>query len=357
MIPRWAFWAAPVLVVVLFVYGVRDILLPFVAGLAVAYLLDPVADRMEKAKLPRWLATLLTLVLFFAFLLFLLLGAAPILADQISSLAQKLPGYIEQVRPFIMRLISEAGGAEEAKRVAGQAGGQIAEYLSGWVADLIKGGLYIFNLISLLLITPIVAFYLLRDWDLLIARIDSWLPKRWEPTIRGLLSEADQALSGFVRGQTLVCLGVAIVYGLGWSLVGLEYGLVLGLLTGMLAFVPYVGQLFGTVVAVVVAIGQFGDNYVAIGLVVSIYFVAQMIESFVLTPKLIGDRVGLHAVWVIFAVMAGAELMGFVGVLIAVPVAAVAAVVGRWLLARYMQTAAYRGDTTTEPPAQPPAQS
>jgi predicted PurR-regulated permease PerM len=274
---------------------------------------------------------------------------APILTEQLAGIAAALPGYIEQVRPFLMqlldRVINEAGGAQEAKRIASQAGGQIAQHLSGWAQGLLAGVLHVFNLLSLLLITPIVAFYLLRDYDSLVERVDALIPGRYEPTIRRLVGEADKAMSGFVRGQTLVCVGVAIIYAAGWSLIGLQYGLTLGIITGALAFLPYVGQLFGTVLAVIIAISQFGPTAPEmIAATIGVFIIAQLIESNFLTPKLIGEQVGLHAVWVIFAVMAGASLMGFVGVFLAVPVAALVAVVGRWAVERYQETSVYRGD-------------
>jgi predicted PurR-regulated permease PerM len=342
-LPRWVWPVATILVISLFVYAVRDILLPFVAGMAVAYLLDPLADKLEARKVPRWAGTIIVLVLFFGGLILLLFGAAPILVSQLSGIAASLPGYIDQLRPMLMRLIDQAGGAGEVKSIASQASGQVTSYLSNWVAEVIKGALHFFNLLGLLLITPVVAFYMLRDWDKMVALIDSWLPRSSEPIIKRLLTESDRALSGFVRGQTMVCVGVGIIYALGWGLMGLNYGLILGLITGMLAFIPYVGQFFGLCVALIVALTQYGlDSPIMIGLVLLVYLIAQLIESNVMTPKLVGDQVGLHAVWVIFAVMAGGSLMGFVGVLLALPVAAVIAVVGRYGLERYLASRYYQ---------------
>jgi predicted PurR-regulated permease PerM len=162
-----------------------------------------------------------------------------------------------------------------------------------------------------------------------------------------LLKDADTALSGFVRGQIFVCLCVGILYAMGWGILGLNYGIFLGLFTGIIAFIPYIGQFFGLTLALLVGLGQFGLDPVQLGLIASVFIIVQLIESNFLTPKLVGDQVGLHAVWVIFAIMAGGEIMGFVGVLLALPIAAVIAVVGRWLLKRYLQSAFYHGGDNT----------
>jgi predicted PurR-regulated permease PerM len=340
--PRWFWWLLAIAGLIWFIAAIKSILLPFVVGLAVAYLLDPMADRLEKHKWPRWLATTAVLIIFFASILSIGFLIAPILQDQIGGIARNLPRYIEQVRPFVMKLLAQAGGVENAKEILGSNSGKIVEFATSHITRLIAGGVALFNTLSLVLISPVVAFYLLRDWDHLIARLDAWLPRRIEPTAKRLLGEADVALSGFVRGQTLVCFCLGVMYAIGWSVLGLQYGLLLGILVGILAFVPTVGPTFGMLLAMIVAIGQWGGaEPLKIAGVFGVFVVAQAIEGGVLTPKLIGDKVGLHAVWVLFAVFAGAALMGFVGVFIAVPVAAIVAVLGRYALERYLQSSYY----------------
>jgi predicted PurR-regulated permease PerM len=340
--PRWFWWLLAIAGLIWFVGAIKSILLPFVVGLAVAYLLDPLVDRLEKRQWPRWLATTLVLTGFFASILSIGFLIAPILQDQIGGIVRNLPRYIEQVRPFVMKLLAQAGGVENAKDIIGSNSGKIVEFATSHISQLIAGGLALFNTLSLVLISPVVAFYLLRDWDELMSRLDAWLPRRIEPTAKRLLVEADLALSGFVRGQTMVCFCLGVMYAIGWSLLGLQYGLLLGMLVGILAFVPTVGPTFGMLLAMVVAIGQWGiAEPLKIAGVFGVFAVAQAIEGGVLTPKLIGDKVGLHAVWVLFAVFAGAALMGFVGVFIAVPVAAIVAVVGRYALERYLQSGYY----------------
>jgi predicted PurR-regulated permease PerM len=340
--PRWFWWLLAIAGLIWFVIAIKSILLPFVVGLSIAYLLDPVTDRLEKFRLPRWLATTVVLFVFFASILSIGFLIAPILQDQIGGMIRNLPRYIEQVRPFVMKLLVQAGGVENAKQILGSNSGKIVGFATSHITQLIAGSVAFFNTFSLILISPVVAFYLLRDWDHLMARLDAWLPRSIEPTAKRLLGEADVALSGFVRGQTIVCFCLGVMYAIGWSLLGLQYGLLLGMLVGILAFVPTVGPTFGMIVAMIVAIGQWGaaEPLKIIG-VFAVFIVTQAIEGGFLTPKLIGDKVGLHAVWVLFAVFAGAALMGFVGVFIAVPVAAVIAVIGRYSLERYLQSRYY----------------
>lgn len=336
-------WIGPVIAVVLLfvaIYAIKGILLPFIAGLAIAYFLDPAADKLENWGLPRWLATISILVTFFIFATLIIALIWPLAASQFSGIAQALPGYVAKVKPLVLDLVDQAG-PERAKELVSQITGRLAEMAGQLAQDLITGGLALFNLLSLLLITPVVAFYMLRDWDRMTAQIDSWLPRKYEPVIKTLLQESDAVLAGFVRGQVLVVVAEAVLYAAGWSLLGLDYGLVLGLLAGLLAFIPFVGPLFAVAMSLIIAIGQFGDNYLMIAAVFSVFLVVQAVEGMVLQPRFIGERVGLHAVWVLLAVFAGGHLMGFVGVLIALPVAAVIAVLIRFTLKQYLASDLY----------------
>ena len=198
------------------------------------------------------------------------------------------------------------------------------------------------NLISLLVITPVVAFYLLRDWDRLIARIDTWLPRDHAETIRERVREVDRTLAGFLRGQGTVCLILGLFYAIALSIAGLDFGLVVGLVAGLLSFIPYVGAIIGLVLSVGLALLQF-DDWLRVAIVAGIFFVGQAVEGNFLTPKLVGESVGLHPVWIIFGLLAGGALFGFVGVLLAVPAAAVIGVGVRFALDRYLQSPYYRG--------------
>lgn len=339
--PRWIWVALGVLLFLAFFVSISGILLPFVVGLAVAYLLDPVADRMEALKMPRWLATSVAIIAFFGLVIGVFIAIAPMLRDQVVGFAQALPGYIAKVRPLVLGLIDEAGGTERAQSLVEQSSGKLMEWVAAHVGPLLASGIALFNLLTLILISPVVAFYLLRDWDMIVERVMRWLPRRNLSTISTLLRDMDYALSGFVRGQFLVCMALAVLYAFGWSLLGLNYALVLGLIAGLLAFVPLAGPFFASALAVLVALGQFGADWLKVGLVYVVFVIVQGIEGSILTPNLIGNRVGLHPVWVIFAIFAGGELMGVVGIFLAVPVAAVVAVLSRWLIQRYLASPLY----------------
>ena len=322
-------------------YGVRAVLGPFLAGFIIAYLLDPLALRLEARGVPRWAAASLTLLVFIAAAVGLIVATAPIVQAQVSQLVDALPRLVREAQPLLARLVRRAGGAAQQKALVGDVTARAVGWLTASAGAVIGGAFAFFNVLSLVVIAPIVAFYLLRDWQPLTARLDSWWPRRHLPTIRLLLGESDAALSGFIRGQFLVCCALAVMYAVGWSLVGLNYAIVLALLAGVLGFVPFVGPLFCVGMSLLVGLGQFGPDPVQLGLVFGVFVVVQTIEGAVLTPNLIGDRIGLHPVWVLFAVFAGAELAGLAGVFLAVPVAAVVGVFARWTLARYLKSRFY----------------
>lgn len=343
------FWLIGLGLFVLALWLLSGMLLPFVVGLAVAYLLDPVVDRLERWRLPRWLATTLVLLFFVVILVLLTLLLLPLVQAQVSHLIEVLPSYAtalrERVLPMIDRLVHRLS-PEDVERLRGAAGNYAGEVV-GWVGrvltSILSGGLALFDVLSVLFITPIVAFYLMRDWDLLVAKVDSWLPLHHAATIREQARQVDATLAGFVRGQALVCLVLGLFYAVALSAAGLDFGLVIGLMAGLLSFIPYVGSLFGFVSSTGLALLQFDDLW-RVGIVVGIFLFGQAMEGNVLTPKLVGEKVGLHAVWVIFALLAGGTLFGFVGVLLAVPVAAVIGVLTRFALGRYLDSPYYRGN-------------
>lgn len=348
MKPNWRIIAG-VAALGLFVYATRGILLPFLVGLAVAYLLDPVADRLEAAKFPRGLAAGTVLVLFFLVLGGILFAIFPLLRSQITALVNNLPDYFAAVRPYFADLWARL--AERWPGAAGLASGDVIEgalrtgfsRLGDVIGGVLTGGRAIFNLLTLILISPVVAFFLLRDWDRLIARIGDLVPKKKAQAVHRIARDIDEALGGFVRGQTLAALVMAFLYAFGWSLVGLDYALVLGLIGGIMAYIPYVGALFTLFLALLIALGQFGLEWVALVQVLAVYGVVQALEAALLTPRLVGSHVRLHPVWVLFAIFAGGELMGFVGVLIAVPVAAALGVLARYWVARYLESPLHLG--------------
>jgi predicted PurR-regulated permease PerM len=343
------FWLIGLLLATLTIWILSGMLLPFVVGLAIAYGFSPLVDRMERRRLPRWLGTTLVLASFVLALVVFVLLLLPLAEAQVSQLIDSLPQYREALRgrvmPLIERLVSHLSD-EDVQRLRGAAG-QYAFNVAGWAAQVLRGvltgGLALIDVASLLFITPVVAFYLLRDWSRLVATVDRWLPRDHAPTIRQQAREINRTLSGFVRGQALVCVALGTFYAVGLSAAGLNFGLVIGLLAGVLTFVPYVGTLFGFASSVSLALLQFDDVW-RVGVIVGVFLVGQALEGNVLTPKLVGDKVGLHPVWVMFALLAGASLFGFLGVLIAVPMAATIGVLVRFALGQYLQSSYYHGD-------------
>lgn len=355
---RWtaAFWLVLLVVSLLLLDALSGILLPFVAGMAVAYFLDPLCDRLERLGLSRTLATWVVTILFGLTFLLVLALILPAAVSQVVDLAQRLPSLVEQARGAAERLLQRLDS-----RLAGDLVAQAQDALSGSVGNvaslmgeaasrLLSGGAAVVNMLGLIFLTPVVSYFLLRDWDRMVAKVDSWLPRPQAPTIRRLAREVDEILSGYVRGVLTVCLALSVFYSVGLTLVGLPSGLLIGLTAGMLSFVPFLGAVVGFLLSVGLALLQF-DDWLRIGAVMLIFFAGQALEGNVLTPKLVGDRIGLHPVIVIFVVLAGGALFGFLGVLLALPVAAVLGVGARFALQRYLASRLYRGD---RPGATPP---
>jgi predicted PurR-regulated permease PerM len=350
-------WALLFGVLIFLLIFLHEVLFPFVAGFAIAYLLDPICDWLERMGLSRGWATALLTALFFVLFVLVLALLVPVLYNQLIQFLNNLPRYAAAIE-------SKAGPLMEAARgyLSTEDGvSKVKEFVQSHLGDVAKiavrflggfvGGLQVtFNIISLFVITPVVAFYLLRDWDVIVERVDSWLPRAHLTTIREQAGLVDQTLAGFLRGQFTVCLLLGLFYGVGLSLVGLDFGLVVGLGTGFVSFVPYFGMLIGFAVGMGLALAQF-DSLTQIGMVAGVFVLGQLIEGNFLTPKLVGDRVNLHPVWILFALLAGGALFGFVGILLAVPIAAVIGVALRFTLLQYRQSTLYLG---APPPRSPP---
>lgn len=341
------FWLIGIVVTLLGIYLLKDVLLPFLIGFAIAYLLDPIVDRLQRLGVPRGLAAAAIIVGFFAATALVFVLLYPMLKVQISALVDRLPSAFAAVQRAVqpsldsmVRGLQPGGGTDIGSAVAkiGESG---VGLVTGLINQVWSGGLALVNLVSVLLITPVVAFYLLRDWDVIVARIDSWLPRTQVETIRAQARLIDRALAGFVRGQTLVCLISGVMYAVGWTAIGLDFGLVIGLVTGILSFIPYVGAFIGITIAMIIGVGQFWPDYVSLSLVLGVYLVMQSIEGTFIAPRLVGRNVGLHDLWIIFALFAGASLFGFVGVLLAVPMAAALGVISRFALSRYLASSLY----------------
>jgi predicted PurR-regulated permease PerM len=343
------FWALAIAAAALVLWLLREILLPFVAGMAIAYLLDPLANRIEKLGVHRLIAALLIVVVFATALVLLGILIVPILANQLSALIGKLPEYLAKVqalitdpnRPWLSKIVGE--GFLDSQQSTGELVKQGLGWLAAFLTSLWAGGRALISILSLLVVTPVVAFYFIYDWPRMVAAVDSWVPRPHQATVRVLGREINAAIAGFVRGQSGVCLILGAYYAVALTLAGLNFGLLIGLIAGVITFVPYVGSLTGLVVGLSVAVAQFWPDYTSILIVLGIFLFGQFVEGNVLSPKLVGESVGLHPLWLIFALFAFAYLFGFVGLLLAVPLAAAFGVLARFALRQYLASPLYTG--------------
>jgi predicted PurR-regulated permease PerM len=352
-----AFWLAALLFTILALYILRDILLPFVAGLALAYLLDPLADRLERIGVGRLGATLVILVVFILVFILLLVLVVPVAFHQMQAFIDRLPQYVARLQALAMEkggpLFERFGGPDALAQMQSSVGDvlkQATAWAAGFLRGLWSGGQAIISVFALMVVTPVVAFYLLVDWDRMVATVDGWVPLRHRDTVRRLAREIDDAIAGFVRGQALVCLILGTFYAVGLALVGLNFGVLIGLISGLLTFIPYVGSLTGLVLSVGVAVVQFWPDPTWILATLGIFVLGQFLEGNFLAPKLVGASVGLHPVWLMFALLAFGSLFGFVGLLLAVPLAAIVGVLTRFALARYLDSPLYTGHGAALPP-------
>ncbi len=340
------FWLIGAIVFFISLYVLKSVLLPFILGMAIAYFFDPVCDRLEKLGWSRTLATSMVTAGFVVLLLILLVLILPTVIGQLIDLMNELPVYLDSLRGSLnawvarMRLQTDPVFFEKLRESFSGSTGQIATWAASALGDLLAGGLALLNFLSLLVLTPVVTFFLLRDWDRMVAKIDDWLPRQHAETIRSLTRQIDTMLAGWVRGVAIVCLILAVFYSIALTLAGLKSALIVGIVAGFLSFIPFVGAAIGFLVSVGLALLQF-DSYINVLIVAAIFGVGQAIEGNFLTPKLVGERVGLHPVVVIFALLAGGVVLGFTGVLLAVPLAAVIGVLGRFALGLYLKSPIY----------------
>ncbi len=344
------FWIGVLVVFILVLWMLRDMLLPFVAGMALAYFLNPVTDKLERFGMNRMVATLLVIGCFVLIFVLVAILLAPLLGGQVFAFIQRLPGYVtrlqevvmtEENKEWIQRLLGDR--LPDLQKSVGDFVGQGASWLGAFLISLWSGGRAIISVFALIVITPVVAFYILYDWHKMVDKVDSWLPREHRPTIRRLASQIDGTLAGFLRGQASVCLILGAFYAVALTLVGLNFGLLIGLSAGLISFIPYVGSLSGLVIATGVAVAQFWPDWTWIAAVPAIFMIGQFFEGYILSPKLVGESVGLHPVWLMFALLAFGYLFGFVGLLVAVPVAAMIGVLLRFALSQYLASRLYTG--------------
>ena len=324
-----------------------SVLAPFAAAAVIAYALDPASSKLTRLGLPRGVAALLMILAVIAAVLLFALLLYPLVIVQVGLLVNRIPQYATLLQGWAREVLTDLQqnfGPEVVNDkirdvVSGQAGSMLSILLST-IAGLIGSGFAIFNLLSLAVVTPVVGFYLLRDWPRVVAMVDSWLPYRYRGVIRAQAREVDRILSAWVRGQALCCLFLALYYAVGLTLAGLDLGLIVGLTAGLLSFIPYVGSITGGVTAIGLALAQF-SHWRGIAFVGAVLVIGQILEGYVIYPRFLGDRVELPAVWVIFALFAGGAAFGFLGVMLAVPVAATIGVLARFWLRRYLASPLY----------------
>lgn len=344
------FWLAALAVFVLLVALLKEILLPFVAGIVIAYLFNPLADRLSALGLNRMAAAGLIVGLAAAGLVAAVVLLAPVLLAQAQQLAEVLPEEISKLSASFEawgqdRFGNRFGQVQDGLSKSSEVMAEKWTEFAGWVASSIWDSSFaIFNFLTLILVTPVVVFYLLVDWHPMVQKIDAWLPREQAPVIRGLAQEINQSIAAFIRGQGTVCLVLGVFYCLAFTLIGLKYGLLVGIMTGILTFVPVVGWATGFVTATTLAAIQFWPAIVPIALVVTVFLASQALDAAFLSPKIVGSKIGLHPVWLIFSLFVFSYLFGFVGVLIAVPLAAATAVLVRFALKAYLKSSLYSGN-------------
>ncbi len=343
------FWLIATALFAGFVYLFSDILLPFVAGMVLAYFLDPVADWLQRRGVSRLMATILILVAFIIFFALSLILLIPVLVTQLADFIGRLPAYLGQLQALITQIdpqwLEQRFGidADNLRNGLSSLLTSSAGFLTAVMQSIWDSGVALFNIAGLFVVTPVVAFYMLLDWDRMVAKVDGWVPRDHVATVRDIAVDINLATAGFVRGQGTLCLVLGIMYAVGLTVAGLNFGILIGLFSGLISFIPYVGSLVGLVLAVGVAIVQFWPDYTMIAAVAGVFFLGQFIEGNILQPRLVGKSVGLHPVWLMFALFAFGALFGFVGLLIAVPAAAAVGVLVRFAIGRYLQSPLYTG--------------
>ena len=351
---RWVWWGVA-LVFALFVYFLHPILTPFLVAIVLAYMFDPVVDRLERLGLSRTWGVVTVFTLFTVIVTALVLVLVPLLAKQLMKLYQLAPQVLDWLQHTAMPWAQSKFGLSDGfwkfdkiKAAITEHMGEASDVVGVVLSQATASSLALIGFLANLILIPVVAFYLLRDWDIMLAKIRGLLPRDREEQIVSLAKECHDVLGAFVRGQLLVMLALGVIYSAGLMLVGLELGLLIGLMAGIAAIVPYMGFIIGIGAALIAGLFQFGgDLYPMLG-IVAVFMVGQALEGTVLTPLLVGDKIGMHPVAVIFAILAGGELFGFTGVLLALPLAAVIMVLVRHMHDLYKHSQAYRGDEEPE---------
>ena len=343
-----AFWLIVAALFVAFLMTFRTILLPFVAGMVLAYFLDPVADRLERLGLSRVMATASILASFVVIFAISLMIVVPMLVSQFGDFAARIPDYIQRLQGLITSFdtswlarfgIDHDGLRNSLNGLVTQG----ASFITGLFGSLWSSGKALLDVVGLFVVTPVVAFYMLLDWDRMVAKVDGWTPRDYVAEVRRIAADINAVTAGFVRGQGTLCLVMGVFYATGLTMVGVNFGLLIGLFAGLISFIPYVGSIVGLALSLGVATVQFWPEWGPIVTTAIVFFAGQFLEGNVLQPRLVGKSVGLHPVWLMFALFAFGYLFGFVGLLVAVPAAAAVGVLVRFAIERYLASPLYKG--------------
>jgi len=342
------FWLLVLALVAALLWLLKPVLPPFLTGMIIAYFLNPVVNGLAERKIPRWIGALVVLVGFGVIVGGLLTLILPLFERQVVALIAAAPEYMDKIRQDYIPNLQDwfmqfaPMDADKLQNAAGQSVTQAAGWLAGLLQHIVSSGFAIVDIFAFMIITPVVAFFMLRDWPKLTESIDSVFPRRYYDVIHAQLAEINSTLSGFIRGQALVCTFLGTYYAIALTVTGLKYGATIGIIAGFLTFIPFVGTSFGWISSLLLAIAQFNGAGIKIIEVLGVFVVGHVTESYFLTPRLVGNRVGLHPVWILFALITGAKLMGFTGILIAMPAAAVIGVLVRFMVRQYKTSAVYK---------------
>lgn len=343
------YWGLAALIFLVALWYLGSVILPFLVGGAVAYFLDPVADRLERLGLSRVLATTLISLIALLAAVLLVLAVIPTLVTQAGALIDSAPDIFARAQDFVNRQFPQIGDESSViRQTLADLGAAIQARGGALVQGILTSALSLLSALLFIIVVPVVAFYLLLDWDHMTQRIDQMLPRDHAPVVRHLAREIDRTLAAFVRGQLSVCLVLGGYYSIGLMAVGLQFGLVVGAVAGTITFIPYVGAIFGGALAIGLALFQFWGDWLSIGLVALIFGFGQFLEGNVLTPRMVGKSVGLHPVWLMFALTVFGSVFGFVGLLVAVPVAAAIGVLTRFGIGQYQVSSLYTGAARRE---------
>jgi predicted PurR-regulated permease PerM len=347
------YWGVALAVLFTLLWFLGDVILPFLVGGAVAYFMDPVADRLERLGMSRIAATSLLTLGAVLMVILLVLSVIPTLVQQLTALVNSAPDFASQFQTFLIERFPELQDSTSTIR---QTLAQIATAIQAKGGELAQGvlssALGVINAVVFIVVVPVVAFYMLMDWDHMVAKLDALLPRDHAPVVRRLAGEIDATLSAFVRGQLTVCLLLGTFYSVALMVAGLQFGLIVGAIAGAITFIPYVGALIGGALAIGLALFQFWGDWLSIGIIAAIFGFGQFVEGNILTPKLVGESVGLHPVWLIFALSVFGSVFGIVGMLVAVPIAAAMGVLIRFAVQQYNASLLYQGVAGRADPVQ-----